>query len=406
MATTNGLPQDEQGEDKVYEGNFERLHMQARQELDVFMDYGMADLIEEGRASHGVLVSRLDDMFIKHLETTWVPTTLKKLSEEKKKKDFENAALGMPPAHEEEAPKQVRDALVKAVEEALDLRVPPLLKEYAVSVLNPLKHAIKDVVAKAIKDAFPFPGVEIKSSRSVYTVDVPLERFDQVCERAPDVCTPLMELVNSPQYSFDAQVECLRNSFLSTNWKQPEWPSKKADQVLKNPPLLLVERFSSVIDDIIDVIKCDLKPKADALILQDVTGCVQRFSDEVARVENWCTTLNKKGDGMSVEVVTGERMQKFAEDLVRHFLRYNAALLREVRARVRQVVEQASLIESCAEQRRAIISRQQAVERAREGVFELIGVRTQEEQAEYWDSIQVIYLKYVCVCVCVCVCVM
>ena len=397
MATTNALPRD--GQDIVvrYENNLERLHAQADEEIMVLNDVGLADLIEEQRASHGALMSRLNDMFIKHLETTWVPTTLKKLSEEKKKMDFENAALGMPPAHEEEAPKQVRDALVKAVEEALDLRVPPLLKEYAVSVLNLLRHAIKDVVAKAIKDAFPFPGVEIKSSRSVYTVDVPLERFDQVCERAPDVCTPLMELVNSPQYSFDAQVECLRNQFLLTNWEQPEWPSKKADQMLKNPPLLLVERFSSVIDDIIDVIKCDLKPKADALILQDVTGCVQRFSDEVARVENWCTTLNKKGDGMSVEVVTGERMQKFAEDLVRHFLRYNAALLREVRARVRQVVEQASLIESCAEQRRAIISRQQAVERAREGVFELIGVRTQEEQAEHWDSIQVIYVKYVCI---------
>ena len=85
MATTNGLPQDEQGEDKVYEGNFERLHMQARHELDMFMDLGMADLIEEGCASHGVLVSRLNDMFIKHLECTWVPITLRKIAAERKK---------------------------------------------------------------------------------------------------------------------------------------------------------------------------------------------------------------------------------------------------------------------------------------------------------------------------------
>jgi acyl dehydratase len=37
------------------------------------------------------------------------------------------------------------------------------------------------------------------------------------------------------------------------------------------------------------------------------------------------------------------------EELVLSFLRYNSAMLWEVRARVRQVVQRASLIESCAE---------------------------------------------------------
>jgi len=42
-----------------------------------------------------------------------------------------------------------------------------------------------------------------------------------------------------------------------------------------------------VIDCIIDEMRGDLKPKADALIREAVSGIVQRFSDEVARVEGW-----------------------------------------------------------------------------------------------------------------------
>jgi hypothetical protein len=49
--------------------------------------------------------------------------------------------------------------------------------------------------------------------------------------------------------------------------------------MLKNPRLLLAERFPSVIDSIIDEMRGDLKPKADALIREAVSGIEQRFSD-------------------------------------------------------------------------------------------------------------------------------
>ena len=144
--------------------------------------------------------------------------------------------------------------------------------------------------------------------------------------------------------------------------------------MLKNPRLLLAERFPSVIDSIIDEMRGDLKPKADALIREAVSGIVQRFSDEVARVEGWRKTL--VADGVVLELVTAERMSELCEELVLSFLRYNSAMLREVRARVRQVVQRASLIESCAEQRREIIARQRALEQAEDGMFKLIGVHT------------------------------
>jgi hypothetical protein len=54
-------------------------------------------------------------MFIKHLETSWVPRTLQKLAAEKEGIPFEHALLGVPPAHEEEALPQVRDAIMKEV---------------------------------------------------------------------------------------------------------------------------------------------------------------------------------------------------------------------------------------------------------------------------------------------------
>ena len=60
-------------------------------------------------------MSLLNDMFIKHLETSWVPRTLQKLAAEKEGIPFEHALLGVPPAHEEEALPQVRDAIMKEV---------------------------------------------------------------------------------------------------------------------------------------------------------------------------------------------------------------------------------------------------------------------------------------------------
>ena len=116
VATTNALPQDEQGEDVVYESNFERLHAQALEEIVLFKDMGMGDLIEDGLASHSVLVSRLNKMFTHFLTKDWVPKTKKKLDEEREKLKLENAVLGMPEAHEPDALKKVREAVVKKVE--------------------------------------------------------------------------------------------------------------------------------------------------------------------------------------------------------------------------------------------------------------------------------------------------
>jgi hypothetical protein len=50
-------------------------------------------------------------MFIKHLEVTWVPTTLLKLADEKRRLEFEYLRLGMPPAHELDALPKVRSAI-------------------------------------------------------------------------------------------------------------------------------------------------------------------------------------------------------------------------------------------------------------------------------------------------------
>jgi hypothetical protein len=167
------------------------------------------------------------------------------------------------------------------------------------------------------------------------SVQVPLESFDQVFECVLDVRTPLLRALNGDQNYFDAQVEVLRGLFSEDKQEPPEWPSAKAHKMLKNPPLLLAERFPSVIDIIIDEFRGDLKPKADALIREAVSGIVQRFSDEVARVEGWRKTL--VADSVVLEVVTAERMSSVCEELVLSFLRFSTAMLREVRARVRQM---------------------------------------------------------------------
>ena len=88
-----------------------------------------------------------------------------------------------------------------------------------------------------------------------------------------------MRAWNSDKNYFDTQVEVLRGLFSGDKQEPLQWPSAEAREMLKNPPLLLAERFPSVIDSIIDEMRGDLKPKADALIREAVS--VHRFSDEV-----------------------------------------------------------------------------------------------------------------------------
>ena len=61
-------------------------------------------------------------------------------------------------------------------------------------------------------------------------------------------------------------------------------------------------------------------------------------------------------------------------------------MLQELRSSVRdRLVERVSLRESCVEQRLDITSREQALHRAKEGIFELLGLTTQEER-QAWEK--------------------
>ena len=205
-------------------------------------------------------------------------------------------------------------------------------------------------------------------------VRVPLESLDQAAEFVPDIRIPLLNLVNRSQYTLNISlVKELLEQECADNQEKPQWPSAEADKLLKNPSLLLTKRFPSVIGDIIHEIESDLKPKADALILDSVTRCVQHFNNEVACVETWRKKMSRvEPPEFYLEFVSEERMSELCEEVVFIFLRYTAAMLREVRARVRQLVERTDLIESCAGQRREIISRLHLVQQASDGMSKLI----------------------------------
>ena len=50
---------------------FVRLQKQALSEIDVFNEMGLRELLDDDLASHDALVSRLNDMFLDHLKTTY-----------------------------------------------------------------------------------------------------------------------------------------------------------------------------------------------------------------------------------------------------------------------------------------------------------------------------------------------
>ena len=84
------------------------------------------------------------------------------------------------------------------------------------------------------------------------SVHVPLESLDQVFECVPDARALLLRALNSDKNYVYTQVEVLRGLFFSGDKQEPpQWSSAEAREMLKNPPLLLAERFPSA-DSIID----------------------------------------------------------------------------------------------------------------------------------------------------------
>jgi hypothetical protein len=136
----------------------------------------------------------------------------------------------------------------------------------------------------------------------------------------------------------------------------------------------------------VEEIKGDLKAKMDSLILDALSRRVRLFSDEITSVERWPKkfTLN----AVEISVTDAGRLSDLTNDIVLIFLRYNfrAGMLQEFQSSVRdRLVERVSLRETCAEQRLEIISKEEALHRAKEGIFELLGLTTQEERQE-WEE--------------------
>jgi hypothetical protein len=156
--------------------------------------------------------------------------------------------------------------------------------------------------------------------------------------------------------------------------------SEEQQQLIDNPPCLLAKRFPGLIDSLVEEIKV-LKDKADCLVLEDVKDRARLFSDEVDSVARWQKTLTTSA--VEITVVDEDSMSKLTNDIVLIFLRYKRKMLQELRSSVRdRLVGRVSVRETCAVDRLDIISKEQALHRAQEGVSELLGLTTQEERQE------------------------
>jgi hypothetical protein len=179
-------------------------------------------------------------------------------------------------------------------------------------------------------------------------------------------------------------VEGVRALFPADLEEQSPWPSLAAQQLVDKPPCQLAKRFPGLIDSLVEEIKGDLKAKMDSLILDALSRRVRLFSDAIASAEGWRKkfTLN----AVEISVIDPAILSELTNDIVLIFLRYKGGMLQEFQSSMRdRLVERVSLRETCAEQRLEIISKGEALHRAKEGIFELLGLTTQEERQE-WEE--------------------
>jgi hypothetical protein len=128
------------------------------------------------------------------------------------------------------------------------------------------------------------------------------------------------------------------------------------------------------------------------LILDAVSRRVRLFSDEIASVEVWRKKFTPKA--VEISVIEAGSVSELTNDIVLILLRYKGGMLQELQASVRdRLVGQVSLRETCAEQRLEIISKEETLHRAKEGIFELLGLKTQEERQEWEERSKMIPLN-------------
>jgi hypothetical protein len=165
---------------------------------------------------------------------------------------------------------------------------------------------------------------------------------------------------------------------------QPLWPSSAAQQLIDNPPCQLAKRFPGIIDSLVEKLKGDLKTKTESLILDAVSRRVRLFSDQIASVQGWRKKFTP--NAVEISVVEAGSVAELTNDVVLVFLRYKRGMLRELQSSVRdRLAGPVNLRETCAEQRLEMISKVESLHRAKEGIFELLGLTTQEERQE-WEE--------------------
>lgn len=271
---------------------------------------------------------------------------------------------------------------VQAVEKALDNGIAPLVDKYTNSVLQDLKKDIHDTVQKAITDSIPqsWPQSQQQDSVNPFSRTAPLRNCNQVFQLKPDMEGPLMRLCdNYLQNDTSFWVKGVQELFPKDVAKPPEeWSSSEATKFCQNPPLRLAERFGGeqgVVAQLTDTVK---QKQVGKQIREAVSGFARRFSSEIASAEAWPKTLTP--NGVVVEVVKADRVDALTNNIALSFLRFNTEMLEDMYQRVDILVEQANLIENCASERHGIMEKIAQIERAQDGIIELLCEHTKERQ--------------------------
>ena len=183
---------------------------------------------------------------------------------------------------------------------------------------------------------------------------------------------------NSQTYEADENI--------TVSYKRPEWPSAEAEALIQNPQLRLADRFPQLIDSIVDEVSRDLKPAADAKILDDVTRLARQFSDEVGNVDLWRKEFTP--NGIAICMIESDRVSALAENIILSFSGRTMAMLRELlHTRVHAVVHRTSVVESCADKRRELIARKQELDRATQGMWRILGIDSEAERQKLSSNI-------------------
>jgi WD40 repeat protein len=334
-----------------------RLKRQTEKEKEL-CEVLLPDAMRAGRATCGAVVTRVGEMYLQYVRETWAPTTLLRFKTEMAKVEADDAALGVPAFGPDSDRTTARKLAVSEARRITESIYSTITQECCREVVEPLRQRVFEaIVPRLEKVVVGDVGARWEAERS---------NVKQIC-------------IDTATAWVNTWKEKLRRA-LAGDDEHGVVGSKRPRAGTGSG--FRLDRFPAFVDAVVGQ-AVELLGTCKAMVLADVDECVAAF---YATASPWASyelrlterpaTVDVARDGAALAGRVAMAFARFAPPGL-------TALTEALEPAAAGVEDWA---EACAEERMELLDRKQKLQRAREGIMELLqlGQKLTGHEGEVW----------------------